>query len=270
MAYCRVSFYSGTPLFDMWVLSAFNFVCAWPILLLGMFDRDLEKDYVKKNPHLYAAGPSNEHMSLRVTFRWITLVFLHVNVIYYICAAALDSGGATTSAFKGLMSFGDREPGDGDGSGIKVFGTTTFMILNWTLGLKVLYESGSIIVGKWPACTCRENVGEGFWSRVSYTWYGLIYLSILFNLFFVYTYQYIGREGASSFSPFFYGYRSYAAHAGNYMGRYSDGDNCSNECRCNWKSIWEHVLPDSNSNSQGNSTHKYEGGEKRNNAEICP
>ena len=203
MAYCRVSFYSGTPLFDMWVLSAFNFVCAWPILLLGMFDRDLEKDYVKKNPHLYAAGPNNEHMSLRVTFRWITLVFLHVNVIYYICAAALDSGGATTSAFKGLMSFGDREPGDGDGSGIKVFGTTTFMILNWTLGLKVLYESGSIIVGKWPACTCRENVGEGFWSRVSYTWYGLIYLSILFNLFFVYTYQYIGRDGASSFSPFF-------------------------------------------------------------------
>ncbi len=203
MAYCRVTIYSGTPVFDMWVLSAFNFVCGFPILILGMFDRDLDKEYIKKHPHLYAAGPNNEHMSMRTTVRWIVLVFVHVQVIYYICAAALDPAGATTSAFKGLMSNKNRDdPGDGDGSGIKIFGTTLFIILNWTLGFKVLYESGSIIIGKWPACTCREKVGEGFWSRVGYTWYALVYLSIGFNFFFLYTYQLIGRDGASSFSPF--------------------------------------------------------------------
>ena len=203
MAYCRSALYSGTPLFDMWVLSAFNFVCGWPILLLGMFDRDLDKEYVKKNPHLYAAGPNNEHMAMRTTFRWIILVLVHANVIYFLCASALDSGGAQTSAFKGLMSnIRSDHPGDGDGSGIKVFGTTVFMVLNWTLGLKVLIESGSIIHGNWPAWTCRKDVGEGFWSRVGYSWYGLIYLSIAFNFFFVYTYQLIGRDGASSFSPF--------------------------------------------------------------------
>ena len=140
MLYCRVSFYGGTPVFDMWVLSAFNFVCAAPIGFFGMFDRDLEKDYVRKNPHLYAAGPNNEHMSMRTTLRWIGLVFVHVNVIYYLCASALDSGGGTTSAFKGLMSSWSRDsPGDGDGSGLKIFGTTMFIVLNWTLAIKVLF-----------------------------------------------------------------------------------------------------------------------------------
>eukprot|EP00557_Chaetoceros_sp_GSL56_P002726 CAMPEP_0176499310 /NCGR_PEP_ID=MMETSP0200_2-20121128/12857_1 /TAXON_ID=947934 /ORGANISM="Chaetoceros sp., Strain GSL56" /LENGTH=1734 /DNA_ID=CAMNT_0017897717 /DNA_START=151 /DNA_END=5351 /DNA_ORIENTATION=- len=204
MAYCRASFFSGTPLFDMWVLSAFNFVCGIPIFVFGMFDRDLEKDYVKRNPHLYASGPNNEHMAMRTTSRWIVLVFIHVNIIYFLCATALDVGGSMTSYKKGLM-FNDDAPGDGEVGDMKVFGTVVFVVLNWTLGIKVFYESGSIIHGIFPAFTFRKNVGEGFWSRVGYSWYGLIYLSIGFNFFFLYTYQYIGTIGSSaalSFLPF--------------------------------------------------------------------
>lgn len=199
MAYCRISFYSGTPVFDMWVLSAFNFVCGWPIIFLGMFDRDLEKDYVKKNPQLYASGPNNEHMSLRTTFRWIALVLIHTNVIYFLCSLCLSVGGSMTTYTKGLMVYHDV-PGDGEGGGIKIFGTTIFMVLNWTLGIKVLYESGAIINGNFPSC--RKTKNGGFWSRLGYTWFGLIWLSLAFNFFFVYTYQYIGEGGASSFSPF--------------------------------------------------------------------
>ena len=203
IVYCRASFYSGTPLFDMWVLSGYNFVLAWPILLYGMFDRDLDKDYVKKNPHLYAAGPNNEHMAMRTTMRWVALVFFHVQCIYFLCVSTLDSGGVTTPAFKGLMRYYNTDhPGDGDGGGLKIFGTTVFMILVWTLGIKVLFESGSIIHGKWPAFTCRKDVGEGFWSRVAYTWYGLIVLSIGLNFLFVYTYQLMGRSAGSAFAPF--------------------------------------------------------------------
>lgn len=204
MAYCRASFYSGTPLFDMWVLSAFNFVCGIPIFVFGMFDRDLEKEYVKRNPHLYASGPNNEHMAMRTTSRWIALVLIHVNVIYFLCASALDVGGSMTSYRKGLMSNEDA-PGDGEVGDMKVFGTVVFVVLNWTLGIKVFYESGSIIHGKFPAFTFRKNVGEGFWNRVGYSWYGLIYLSIGFNFFFLYVYQYIGTSGSSSalsFLPF--------------------------------------------------------------------
>jgi len=198
IAYTPYAFYSGTPLFDQWVLSAFNFVCTWPILFLGMFDRDLEKDYAKNNPNLYAAGLNNEPLCLRVTFRWVALFFLHVIVIFFAADPILGSlGGGITSAFKGLMHNADY-PGDGEGGNIKLYGTVIFMILNWTLALKVLLESGSIIHGVWPAFTCRKNVREGFWNRVAYTWHGVIFLSIGFNFFFVYIYQLIGRSGPSS------------------------------------------------------------------------
>ena len=43
VAFGAKSLYSGTPLYDQWVISMLNFVAGFPILFLGMFDRDLEK-----------------------------------------------------------------------------------------------------------------------------------------------------------------------------------------------------------------------------------
>jgi magnesium-transporting ATPase (P-type) len=206
IVFSQFTVYSGTPLFDMWVLSAFNFVCGIPILLFGMFDRDLDKEYVKSHPHLYAAGPNNEHMCMRKTLRWVALIFIHVNIIFYLCRAGITDGGSITSAFKGLMMYSQKDqPGDGDGGDLKVFGTTVFMVLNWMLALKVLLESGSIIYGNEPAITCRKNNPDGgFWSRAAYTWHGIIFLSIGFNFVFLYAYEQIGKiAGAGSmFSPF--------------------------------------------------------------------
>ncbi len=189
IVYSSDTLYSGEPVFDMWALSTFNFVNGFGILLLGMFDRDVDKDYVKRNPILYAAGPNNEHMALRVTFRWIALVLLHVNVIYYITDICLEGGSSQSSAFQGLMHNFD-DPGDGDGGDLKIFGSLIFVILNWVLSLKVLYESGSIIHGKWPALMgCSKKSKEGFYSRVAYTWHGIIFLCIGFNYFFIYIYD---------------------------------------------------------------------------------
>jgi len=206
IVYSQFTFYSGTPLFDMWVLSSFNFVCGIPILLFGMFDRDLDKEYVKSHPHLYAAGPNNEHMCMRTTLRWVALIFIHVNIIFYLCRAGITDGGSITSAPNGLMVYTPKDqPGDGDGGDLKVFGTTVFMVLNWMLALKVLLESGSIIHGNEPAITCRKNHPDGgFWSRAAYTWHGIIFLSIGFNFVFLYSYEQIGKiAGAGSmFSPF--------------------------------------------------------------------
>ena len=134
--FSKMNFYSGTPVFDMWVLSAFNFVCGWPILLLGLFDRDFEKSYVKKNPILYSAGPNNEHMALRITLRWVILVVIHSHIIYFLCQYCLTGPGGGSSAFKGLM-YNIDNPGDGDGGDIKSFGTTIFTCLVFALGYKV-------------------------------------------------------------------------------------------------------------------------------------
>ena len=191
IVFSREAYYSGEPLFDMWAMSSFNFVNGFGILLFGMFDRDVDRDYVKQNPILYAAGPNNEHMALRVTFRWIALVLLHVNLIYFMTELCFAGGGTQSSAFRGLMYNVSREvPGDGDGSDLKVFGNVIFVILNWVLAAKVLYESGSIIHGRWPALMgCLKRSQEGFWSRVAYTWHGIIFLCIGFSYLFIYVYQ---------------------------------------------------------------------------------
>ena len=189
IVFSRETLYSGEPLMDQWAISSFNIVNGFGILLFGMFDRDIDKDYVKQNPILYATGPNNEHFAMRVTFRWICLVLLHVNLIYFLTDICVSGGSTQSSAFKGLMT-NSMHPGDGDGGDLKVYGTVIFVILNWVLALKVLYESGSIIHGKWPALLgcCKKGV-EGFWSRIAYTWHGIAFLCIGFNYFFIYLYQ---------------------------------------------------------------------------------
>jgi magnesium-transporting ATPase (P-type) len=128
--------YSGTPLYDNWVYSGFNFVCGFPILLLGMFDRDLEPSYVKQHPELYSSGPNNEHLSLRVFLRWVILCVCHSLLISYLCMYSLIIGGGMSSAFKGLMARLDM-PGEGEGGDLKVYGTTVFTALVWVLAIKV-------------------------------------------------------------------------------------------------------------------------------------
>jgi hypothetical protein len=67
--------------------------------------------------------------------------------------------------------------------------------------LQVLYESRSIIHGKWPAFTCKKG-GEGFFSRVAYTWWGVAAGSLGFYLFAITVYAQLGRLGPSQFSQF--------------------------------------------------------------------
>lgn len=61
-----------------------------------------------------------------------------------------------------------------------------------------------MIHGRWPAFTLRKGVGEGFPSRLAYTWHGVTFLSIGFYFFGICTYQLVGRIGASDFSSYVY------------------------------------------------------------------
>merc|ERR1712238_423316 len=132
------------------------------------------------------------------------LVWVHALIIFLFSNAILGNVGAgMSSAFKGLM-YNANCHGDGEGDNVKVYGTVMFVGFIWILAFKVLFESSSIIHGVWPAFTCRKNVGEGFLNRVAYTWYGVIFLSILFTLGLLYLYQIVGeRESAlPSMKPF--------------------------------------------------------------------
>ena len=134
------SLHSGTPLYDSWIISVFNFVGAsLPAVFMAIFDRDLPREYILRHPEVYKSGPSNEYLSMRMTLRWALLTIIQVLVIYQFSAPALQLGGGATSAFKGLMGNFDREVGDGEGGDMKVFGTTIYSQLIYVVTLKVRF-----------------------------------------------------------------------------------------------------------------------------------
>ena len=195
--------YSGTPLYDEWLIAMVNFVAGIPIIMTGLFDRCLSKEYVRRNPEVYKATRENELITSRSLLRWVSMVFIHLFTLYYLTVPAQSNGGGMTSAFVGLMrNEPDDVPGNGEGGDLKSAGTVTFTCMILLLAYKVLYETRSLIHGRWPAFTCRKGVGEGFWSRLAYTWVGVIYCSIAFYLLAISIYQLFGRAFVSSFSSF--------------------------------------------------------------------
>jgi magnesium-transporting ATPase (P-type) len=56
--------------------------------------------------------------------------------------------------------------------------------------------------GKWPPFTFRKDVGEGFLSRLPYTYIGVAILSIAFYFVCISLYQLVGLRGPSAFSGF--------------------------------------------------------------------
>ena len=51
-----------------------------------------------------------------------------------------------------------------------------------------MYECRSLIGGEWPPCNFKKT-GEGFLSRIAYTWVGVFWLSIVFYFGMVYGLQ---------------------------------------------------------------------------------
>lgn len=201
ICYSGQTVFSGTPLFDEWAISVLNFVCGIPICMLGLYDRCLSKEYVLRNPETYNATRNNEPMSMRMRARWITICFVHIFTIYYLTVLPHDEGGGYTSAFQGMMK-GKDTIGDGEGSDLKSVGVIGYTNIVLVLALKVLYECKSPIHGHWPAFTCSKDKGEGFFSRVAWTWQGVLWGSLLFYCFFISVYTALGWRGANSFSDF--------------------------------------------------------------------
>jgi hypothetical protein len=203
IAYTRQTVYSGTPLFDEWNISVLNFVAGVPIAALGVFDRCLEKEYVKMNPSVYTPTRRNEIITKRTLGRWIILVLVHVFTLFFMTVPALArDGGGATSAFFGLMSNEDPEvPGNGEGQDLKSVGLVAYSCLIVLLAIKVCFEARSIIIGEFPAYSCKKDA-ESWPNRLAYTWIATGWLSIGFYLFYLYIYQSLGRSGANSFSSF--------------------------------------------------------------------
>lgn len=136
--YSNRTVYSGTPLFNEWVVSMLNFVAAFPIVFTGLFDRCLSKKYIRGNPEVYRATRENELITLRTLSRWVAICLIHVAVLYYCTIPQQTFGGGITSAFVGLMRNNDPDhPGDGEGGDLLSAGTVTYTCMIFLLAYKV-------------------------------------------------------------------------------------------------------------------------------------
>jgi len=173
--YNTETLYSGTSIFDQWVMSVYSFVCFFPIFSIGMFDRNLEKAYIRKNPEVYKPTQCNEMITPRTLCRWSLITIVHTVILYWGQMDQLTYGGANTSAFKGLM-WNQKRVGDGEVTDWQSVGSTMYTPLVLIMGYKMLYESRSIINGKWPAfAPLFKKTKEGVLSRLPYTWISVIY-----------------------------------------------------------------------------------------------
>lgn len=54
---------------------------------------------------------------------------------------------------------------------------------------QALLETRSFINGEFPTFTCKKGKGEGWPSRMGYTWVSVSWFSVLFYIWFLYMYQ---------------------------------------------------------------------------------
>lgn len=155
--------WSGRPLYDEWVIGMFNFILGWPILLIGIFDRDISRDFAKAHPRTYLVGRENQDLSRRVIIRWASLGIVHAAIIYFatmwvygngMSGALIDNGMPYVSGFA-----------NGEGQDLASYGTTVYTTLVVTLTVKAMFETRSFINGQ-----CYG----GFIDRLPYTWLGII------------------------------------------------------------------------------------------------
>ncbi|ORY01483.1 phospholipid-translocating P-type ATPase [Basidiobolus meristosporus CBS 931.73] len=64
--------FSGTSLYEQWTLSLYNTLfSALPVLVLGMFEKDLNAETLLRFPSLYRTGQNNEMFNLRIFWIWM-------------------------------------------------------------------------------------------------------------------------------------------------------------------------------------------------------
>ena len=186
--YCH---WTGRPLYDEWVVGMFNFILGFPILLIGIFDRDITRKFALDNPETYIVGRMNQELARRVIYRWASLAVIQATIIYFFSQIVYGNGisGRSASTWTYIPGFAD-----GDGANLATFGTTTYATMVVCLTAKVMVETKSFISGQcWG----------GFVDRLPYTWLGLIPGSLGLLALGVGLYQFVYFGSLGSVGGFF-------------------------------------------------------------------
>mmetsp|Transcript_18717 Transcript_18717/g.24115 ORF Transcript_18717/g.24115 Transcript_18717/m.24115 type:complete len:1378 (+) Transcript_18717:63-4196(+) len=154
--------FSGTALYDQYLISLFNFFLGLPIIAVGIFDRDIPKETALEHPGCYYIGMKNKDMTVLKILEWIITALIHGFLVFW-GSKVLFSGSGVNNAYD-----------------LATFGTLAFAVLIITMNYKVALEHRSIIL---PACRCTEK-DEAFRSCCSsFGWSMFFWLLSVFGFF---------------------------------------------------------------------------------------
>ncbi|XP_043706118.1 phospholipid-transporting ATPase 3-like isoform X2 [Telopea speciosissima] len=95
--------FSGQRFYDDWFQSLYNVIfTALPVIILGLFDKDVSASLSKKYPQLYKEGIRNSFFKWRVVGIWAFFSFYQSLVFYYFVTASSCNGHNLSGKIFGL------------------------------------------------------------------------------------------------------------------------------------------------------------------------
>ena len=156
--------YSGQSLFDDWIHSAYNVILAFPVISIGVFDKDMSEEMLERYSLLYISGRKRLDLNIPVLLLEMAQAILDSMIIF------------------GIPYYCSIEPGDVWGKdaftdGLWIFGTVVYTALVVSMFVRI-----AMITYTWTAYTHFF-----FWSSiVAYGVFLLIYQIVKefsYNLF---------------------------------------------------------------------------------------
>lgn len=93
--FCYFTSVSGTSPFQSWVYSGYNLMLGLPAVFYGILDRDLSREFVEKNPEVYATGKNNVYLSGNAVLGWIANAICYAiilcSIFYYAFANTFET-----------------------------------------------------------------------------------------------------------------------------------------------------------------------------------
>ncbi|KAG5175854.1 hypothetical protein JKP88DRAFT_337379 [Tribonema minus] len=122
--------FSGTPVFEDNMIALYNFFLGLPIIMVGIFERDVTRKFAMDHPELYYIGREGKDLNARVDGIWILFALICGLLTYYIPLACYATNYGTT--------------GTVDLWGLDAFGTVMLGVLVIAMNWKVLLETRTI------------------------------------------------------------------------------------------------------------------------------
>lgn len=119
--------HSGQSLYESMIYSAFNFFLGWPIICVGVFDRDVSEEVAMAYPELYISGRMNLNLNIQKMAEWILNAVVHAVIVFAVPR-------------KMFFTFWDPE---GRVDGLAVLGMTTYTCLIFTMQFKLAIETNT-------------------------------------------------------------------------------------------------------------------------------